>query len=166
MMSFTDNMNELIESFTSFKQTIQEKLKKEFKTIIAKLFEENSELKAIVWEQYTPYFNDGDPCIFQVNDFAFTNATGDDLQDIRYGKYDGKNEDVRALSSYTTLTSKWARDEDKEYAKLIDFETCKKVGQLMSSSEMKDVMLATFGDHVRVIATREGFSIEEFDHDL
>lgn len=165
MMSFTDNMNELIESFTSFKQTIQEKLKKEFKTIISKLFEQNSELKAIVWVQYTPYFNDGDPCIFQIGDVSFTNATGNDLQDIHWGEYDGKNKDVRVLSTYTTLTGKWARDEDKEYAKLIDFETCKKVGQLMTSEEMKDVMLATFGDHVKVIATREGFTIEEYDHD-
>ena len=165
MMTYTDNMNEIIKSFTEYKQTVQEKLKKEFKAIITKLFEENSELKAIVWEQYTPYFSDGDPCIFRVNEVAFTNATGDDLDDIRYGEYDGENEDVRALSSYFTPNSQWSRKEDNEYAKLIDFETFKAVGQLMTSSEMKDVMLTTFGDHVRVVATREGFSIDEFDHD-
>jgi hypothetical protein len=45
------------------------------------------------------------------------------------------------------------------------FETFKAFGQLMTSSEMKDVLLATFGDHVRVVVTREGFSIDEFDHD-
>ena len=86
------------------------------------------------------------------------------MDDIRYGEYDGKNEDVSVLSSYFTPNSQWSRKEDNEYAKLIDFETFKAVGQLMTSSEMKDVMLTTFGDHVRVVATREGFSIDEFDH--
>jgi hypothetical protein len=165
MMTYTDNMNEIIKSFTEYKQTVQETLKKEFKAIITKLFEENSELKAIVWEQFTPYFSDGDPCIFSVNEVAFTNATGDDLDDIRYGEYDGENEDVRVLSSYFTPNSQWSRKEDNEYAKLIDFKTFKAFGQLMTSSEMKDVMLATFGDHVRVVVTREGFSIDEFDHE-
>jgi len=164
-MTHIDNMNEIIKSFTEFKQTVQEKLKKEFKAIITKLFEENSELKAIVWEQYTPYFSDGDPCIFSVGDVAITNATGKDLNDIRYGEYDGKNNDVRVLSSYFTPNSQWSSKEDNEYAKLIDFETFKAFGQLMRSSEMKDVMLATFGDHVRVVATQEGFSIDEFDHE-
>lgn len=164
-MTYTDNMNEIIKSFTEYKETVQGKLKKEFKAIITKLFEENSELKAIVWEQFTPYFSDGDPCIFSVGEVGFTNATGKDLNDIRYGEYDGENKNVRVLSSYFTPNSQWSMKEDNEYAKLIDFETCKIVGQLMQSSGMKDVMLATFGDHVKVVATREGFLIDEFDHD-
>lgn len=164
-MSHADKMNEMIESLTSFKQTVQEKLKREFKVVITSLFEDNPELKAIVWEQYTPYFMDGDPCIFGVCDVAFTNATGDDLKDIHYGEYDGKNEDVCVVSTGFNPNSRWARPKDVEYSKLIDLDTCIKVGHLMLSTEMKDVMLATFGDHVRVVATREGFSIEEHDHD-
>ena len=141
MMTYIDDMNEIIKSFSEYKQTVQEKLKKDFKAIITKLFEENSELKAIVWEQYTPYFNDGDPCNFGLTEVVFTNATGDDLDDISYGSYDGENEDVCVFSEYN------------------------EVERLMTSSGMEDVMLATFGDHVRVVATREGFSISRFDHD-
>jgi hypothetical protein len=140
-MTYIDDMNEIIKSFTEYRQSVQEKLKKEFKAVITKLFEENSELKAIVWEQYTPYFNDGNTCYFALTEVVFTNATGDDLDLISYGGYDGENEDVCVFSEY------------------------REVERLMVSSGMEDVMLAMFGDHVRVVATREGFSISRFDHD-
>ncbi len=47
----------------------------------------------------------------------------------------------------------------------IDFDSCVQLGKLMESNEMEGVMLATFGDHVKVIATRDGFDIQEYDHD-
>jgi hypothetical protein len=35
-----------------------------FKTLAAKLFADNPELESFGWKQYTPHFNDGDPCVF------------------------------------------------------------------------------------------------------
>jgi len=32
------------------------------------LFDEFEEIVAVRWRQYTPYFNDGDPCVFRVNE--------------------------------------------------------------------------------------------------
>lgn len=29
-------------------------------------------IKAIRWHQYTPAFNDGEPCVFSVNDYSYT----------------------------------------------------------------------------------------------
>ena len=40
-------------------------------------------LKAIRWNQYTPYFNDGDPCTFSVGEVMFLvdGAAEDDGED-------------------------------------------------------------------------------------
>ena len=43
-------------------------LQKEFDA----LFIEYPEIGKIEWTQYTPYFNDGDPCVFGVGELAFT----------------------------------------------------------------------------------------------
>ena len=160
-----ENMNDMILSFRTFKEEIQTKLKTEFKKIISTLFEQNPKLNAIVWTQYTPYFRDGDPCVFSVEEVSFTNATGDGLNDINWGEYDGKNKDVACLTSYFNPKNKWETDANRVFATEIDFESCKKLTNLMESNEMSDVMLATFGDHVKVVATREGFDIQEYDHD-
>ena len=163
-MDCLDDMNALISSFREFKQTIQEKLKVEFKLVISKLFENNPELKAIVWTQYTPYFNDGDECVFRVGEVGFTNAIEEeDLNNIGWGEYEGDNENIVCFTSYFNI--KYANKKEKEYLNLIDVEACKQLGSFMTSSEMEDVMLATFGNHVRVVATREGFSVEEYQHD-
>ena len=160
-----ENMNDMILSYRKFKDEIQTKLKTAFKKNISTLFEQNPKLNAIVWTQYTPYFADGDPCVFSVGEVSFTNATGDDLNDISYGEYDGENEDVVCLSTYTSLDSTWIDEKTKVYAEEIDFNLCVQLGKLMESNEMEGVMLATFGDHVKVIATRDGFDIQEYDHD-
>jgi hypothetical protein len=36
---------------------------------------------------------------------------------------------------------------------------------MIGSSEMEDIMLEMFGDHVKVVATRNGFDVEDYDHD-
>jgi hypothetical protein len=164
-MDYMENMNDMILSYRKFKDEIQTKLKTAFKKNISTLFEQNPKLNAIVWTQYTPYFADGDPCVFSVGEVSFTNATGDDLNDISYGEYDGENEDVVCLSTYTSLDSTWIDEKTKVYAEEIDFNLCVQLGKLMESNEMEGVMLATFGDHVKVIATRDGFDIQEYDHD-
>ena len=46
-----------------------------------KLFEDNPDLVKITWRQYTPYFNDGDTCVFSANHTyadVFTKATSED----------------------------------------------------------------------------------------
>jgi hypothetical protein len=42
---------------------------------------------------------------------------------------------------------------------------CNAFSRMICSSEMEDVMKAMFGDHVKVVATREGFDVDDYDHD-
>ncbi len=36
--------------------------------VLQPIFDANPTLEAVRWTQYTPYFNDGEPCVFGVNE--------------------------------------------------------------------------------------------------
>ena len=109
-------------------------LSKEFK----KAFAAHPDLKAIQWRQYTPYFNDGDPCRFHTHDFDMKFA--DTPEDA------GDNEDG--------FESTYGDRYESPAAKAVSA-----VGRIDD-----EVYLAVFGDHCRVTATRTGFEVEGYDH--
>jgi hypothetical protein len=156
----------------------QEKLRKQFQDTAQELFKEttkaffdgNPGVKAVIWSQYTPYWNDGDECTFSVNDPVFTNATGDQLDDITYEEYEGEDEGIWVSESWGfTSTSDWAKEKKNEISAksddIIDFGSCVSFAKMIQSDAMEDVMLAMFGNHVRIIVTRDGFDIQDYDHD-
>lgn len=112
----------------------------------------NPEVEAIRWKQYTPYFNDGDPCVFRVRDpeVKLSGGTGDEGDD-EDGFQDSFSirpwDDVRARSTPTPLS--------------IDLDA---LGKLFDDAE--DAMKATFGDHAQITVARgEDAEVEEYDHD-
>ena len=153
-----NTLNTLIEDYTKIKSQFQKDatilLKEEFKNF----FKEFPEIKVIKWTQYTPYFMDGDPCEFGVNEPTFSNA--DDPSIIStYGEIDSDDVDE----------SIWAASADYgTFPKHFPKETVKKLKELSSmlqSSEMSEVLEATFGDHVVVTVTAKGIEVEEYEHD-
>jgi len=78
-----------------FQATAQELFKKTTKNF----FDSVPEIKAFYWSQYTPYFNDGDECVFSVNDVYFTNTT--DTDNIEWEEeYNGEEENVFIYSGW------------------------------------------------------------------
>jgi hypothetical protein len=129
-----------------------------FKESLKSFFELNPGINALRWTQYTPYFNDGDACVFGVNDVYFTNAKGEQLNDVNswgWGEYEGDDEDVWAESYMTYLSGKQG----------VNAASCEFLSSMINSSEMVDIMEQMFGDHVCVTVTREGIDVEEYDHD-
>jgi len=50
------------------------------------VFDANPKLEKIRWRQYTPYFNDGDPCIFRVHEATVRlNGMAEDAGDYENG---------------------------------------------------------------------------------
>jgi hypothetical protein len=148
----------------------EEQARAMFKEITKEFFEKNPGITGVVWTQYTPYFNDGDTCVFRVGEPTFTNAPIDELSSISYGEYGGDTEGVWAAESVghvLTSTYEWY----KETADLIkasggvDAESCNLFAKAVCSGLMEDVMKAMFGDHIKVIATRDGFDVDGYDHD-
>jgi hypothetical protein len=156
------DFNEFEKLIDDYQKTVAEtrqKLSTNIKTIFKQIFEENPTINAFCWEQYTPYFNDGDTCTFSVVSICATNATGDDPNLIKWGEYLGDNEDVEIFDCYSTSK------KQKEFVKSFNSEQVMKFLKMLESDDLRDVMLATFGDHVNVVATRDGFEITECYHD-
>lgn len=61
-----------IADFRRMKAEYEEKLKTDglaaMKTAFIDFFNEHPDIHALSWRQYTPYFNDGDPCVFGVRE--------------------------------------------------------------------------------------------------
>ena len=168
MSNIQDEFDKLLEEQNELRVRFQAKAQELFKQTTKEFFEKNPAVTAIVWTQYTPFFNDGDTCEFNVNDPYFTNANEEQMDDITsYGEYQGEDEGVWSESD-------WVLCGDSEYCvkqrasmnlEGVDPQSIKKFSKLIQSGDMEDVMKAVFNDHVRVVATRSGFDVDEYDHD-
>lgn len=171
MSNFKDRFETLIENQKELKRVFSESATALFKETTKEFFELNPGVKAVLWRQYTPYFNDGDTCEFGVSCVTFTNAEGDDLHDISWGEYDGENESIWATENLKyTLTPPTGYGTDY-YADIrdkitgVDVESANLLDTMIQSSEFSDVLKDIFGDHVTVVATRDGFDVSDCDHD-
>lgn len=168
MSALQEKFDQLLEEQEALRKKFQETAQQLFKETTKEFFDGNPAITAVVWTQYTPYFNDGDTCEFSVHEPSFTNAP--DPENVRWGEYEGDEEGVFAVEnpSYVMKTDREYYAETREaIAKAggIDVDSCEAFSRMIQSSAMEDVMEAMFGDHVKVIATREGFDVEDYEHD-
>lgn len=148
-----------IDDYKKFQAEFQAKAQDKIKEIFEAFWEKNPAIKAVIWTQYAPHFNDGDPCVFSVNDPHFTNAEGEDLYDVsRWGEYEGDNEDI--WSNYY-----FGGDYGTPAPEGVDEASTKELSNFLCSSVLSSAMEATFGSDSSVIATRQGFRVEYYDHD-
>lgn len=150
-----EQLSELVEQFQEFQREFQVKAREEIKKLFQKFWELNPGVNAVIWTQYAPYFNDGEPCEFNVYDPTFTNATGYDINDIVYDMYDGEKEEVWA----ETLWGLKYREESREG---VNRDSLEAIAEMLCSGSLEDTMKAMFGTDSRVIATRDGFEVEDY----
>lgn len=125
---------------------MQEYGKKVFKEESAALFADNPDLVSYRWTQYTPYFNDGDECVFSVHDYIeVTFSDGEVLQD-----WDGSDWDIKDASK------SGVSEENIDTA-------CAAVELVRAIPE--EVMKAIFGDHVEVTIFSDHVEVEEYEHE-
>lgn len=166
MSELQNKFDQLINEQRELQKKFQETAQSLFKETMKEFWEKNPGVSAVVWTQYTPYFNDGETCEFGVNDPCFTNAP--DPENINWGEYEGEEENVWALESYVLTSDREYYVEEQKLALSsgnVDAASCSLLSKMICSGELEDVMEAMFGNHVKVIATRDGFDIEDFNHD-
>jgi hypothetical protein len=143
------NVIQALNEASSKRKQIQEEAAAAVKAVLApglNLFmREHPEVKAIGWTQYTPYFNDGEPCVFNFHGLhaSMEEERGDSLYDEGWAEIYGKKAD----DGWTQQT--W--DDLVALAKAL--------------SDADEDLEAAFGDHVQVIVTPEGVDVEEYSHD-
>lgn len=143
------------------------------------------------WTQYTPYFNDGDPCIFHVIEALAVTLTDDEsvtpcpgctrpLSPASYEcgycetenpAYDPDYDDdgsagVERNSALGHRNRSW-EDDPGVYTGPDEarYDRCLALERALGSGAFDDVVLEHFGDHCTVTVRRDGISISEYSHD-
>jgi hypothetical protein len=167
-----NKIEKLAEELNAFKAEFQEKGKTVLKECFTEFFDKYPEIKAITWTQYTPYFNDGETCVFGVGDFwALTHKAYELYIDDRgYAEeFDISETDSKAMEKAYGQRYSWKLEPGQvpiykytDHSYNVD-EVQQAVKQLRSIPE--DIYEDLFGDHAEVVATKDGFEVEEYEHD-
>ena len=136
-----DKLKEVSEQLAESKRKLEEFAKNEGKSAIgaafAECFEPPTKLEAIEWLQYTAYFNDGDPTRFRVQDPDLISIDGDEVKTWSNSKL------VEAFGEATISKFNEAWDQLPD-----------------------ELLLAVFGDHVKIRITKDEVEVTEYsDHD-
>lgn len=128
-------------------------------------------MKAFGWQQYTPYFNDGDPCTFRVNGAWFLTADDPDVGDVEdFYTFELDYTDHPSLGK---LETEWAgswpnREVVSETYQGPDEERYRRTKALSDAiigGAFEDVLLEAFGDHAEVKVTASGITVDSYHHD-
>lgn len=178
--------DELATVMAEAKAKIEAEGKRALKEYLEDTFIAYPQIKAIGWTQYTPYFNDGDECIFSVREpqLLLAESQKDDEEDYEdefgpgwrdsYSFYDyveDKTQTPRQSTKYNPNTRKhepydyyprvkvYATPEDEALYGLLN-------NLYTSFQQNQEILKSVFGDHVRVKAYADGnIEIEPYYHD-
>lgn len=152
-------IEKFVQEYQQFVQEFSKKAQENLKIFLNQFFEENPGVNVITWTQYAPYFNDGEPCEFCVHDPTFSNAVDpDDIKQLYDGFYDGEDESIWAVASYSSKNEK-IND--------VNMQSVSTLSKFITSEAMEDVLRTVFGEDNRIIITRDGIVSEDYsgDHD-
>ena len=158
------------------KKQVQKELQAEFTGALTELFDAYPFVKSLSFTAYTPFFNDGDTCEYNVHhDYCNFNGYDED-RDV-----EGEGVDVLQLAketiyveepnpNYDPSTSRWGNDKTKWVRKPNpDFNPLYKEAVDAFREALAvvddDNWMDMVGDHVKVTITREGIETNEYDHD-
>lgn len=117
------------------------------------LFDNYPVLASFSWTQYTPYFNDGDSCVFTVNDYiTVTDIDGNEQEDVT----------AWSVRHYAERGTDW---QGKPYTPseldLAAVATC----DFLAEFETEDYLMM-FGDHTKVTVHRDGrVDTDDYHHE-
>lgn len=138
-------------------------------------------IHTIGWTQYTPYFNDGEPCEFSVGQPWFTTTglpkldeeTGAPTDQHDLGEddddFEGYSYEMSTYSRHPTLGGVLSRYNQPEqpYAGPDEalWNACKELSDAIEGGEFEDELLEAFGDHAEVRIRASGITVDGYSHD-
>lgn len=128
-------------------------------------------MKAFGWSQYTPYFNDGDPCTFRVGTPWFLTVDDPDVDDVEdtysyeidYSEHPslGKTEDTYegVWPDRKVVSSIYTGPDEERYKRV------RALSAAINGGAFEDVLLEAFGDHAEVVVRPSGIRVDFYSHD-
>jgi hypothetical protein len=154
-------LREKQEEIKKMKKEMIEASNKIFTELTKSIFEEHPKVKSFGWNQYTPYFNDGDTCTFSANtDYIRINEEYVDdsnwVNETIITNYGTWNRDKKVYEGRTEVPN---LNYDVELSKASDDIT-----EFLSNFD-DEFFISKFGDHAEITVTAEGVSVDEYEHD-
>lgn len=133
-----------IDEVKELQKLVQEKSKEVLGEVFKEFFAQNPEIQSLKWEQYTPHFNDGEPCVFRI----YSLRVCKDLESEEGDYEDGY------LTTYDL-------DDTKDLVLIAN------ITQLEETLELiEDTLAAEYGDGSVITISKDGtVEVDEYDHD-
>jgi hypothetical protein len=144
-------------------------------------------IESFGWTQYTPYFNDGEPCVFSVNEeLSVTLVDGNSTPPcVRCG---GRLSQVQEECPNCGLDNPSYDEDSYEETEGVEnngalgrrvglesgtyigpdearYDRCLALEEAISSGAFDDVLLEHFGDHCHVTITKDAIRVSTYSHD-
>lgn len=200
-MSYIENIEHEISELNAKIEVLRTEMRNKAQPLITNLvkdfLDKYPKVENIFWTQYTPYFNDGEECIFGVNEIYLTIEGDDDVDDYE-GSQLYTQRDLDYYENQLKIAENYQRDPSvyiaekktrwnpvpKPYYTIREAEN--KIGEIRTFfiehnvEQMKkdfdevrtginvideEYMKDIYGDHVKVVISRNGTFVDEYDHD-
>jgi hypothetical protein len=117
------------------------------------------------WAQYTPYFNDGDPCVFSADSFWVRLDSDTDDTERWEMEIDGERKEAlgrRPLLSWkdgkATYGPFTGSDEER-------YDRVMALNDAVVGGSFDDALLEAFGDHAEVTLRKDKIIIDTYSHE-
>lgn len=122
------------------------------------------------WSQYTPYFNDGEPCEFSADEPWVRTTAEVNTEEESFSEYDL---DLWGHPSLGKVTGHWEGEwPNRKYVKdgyegpdEARYNRCRALSRALQSGAFDNVLLEHFGDHARITVRKDGIEVEFYEHD-
>jgi hypothetical protein len=183
----SNKLTKLVKQVEDLRRKMQQDGQIALKEAFSDFFDAHPEATAIVWTQYTPYFNDGDACTFGINYFELkvdVNKVADDIKFLldksgHNDEYDwGGGCAARSISRIEDTAANRKLKKDNHYYNDLYKDLTLRQLELKEKSLLEDfkeltnschaipeILETILGDHIKVTATKKGFSIDDYSHD-
>lgn len=154
--------------FDEMKRRLIESFRQSLNEMASNIFIAIPKLKTIHWHQFTPYFNDGDECIFNVRTMFFYNHIPTqyirDLYDYEEAQEENPNKsDTDWCFELDTYSLDKNLEKAKSFLSIEEVNFIEKFSKTIRSN--KEFVKEIFGDHCIVIFNQDGITIKDYcDH--
>jgi hypothetical protein len=125
------------------------------------IFDKYPTLESFGWTQYTPYFNDGETCVFYTNT-SYININGECVDEADWSQKT-KIIDWGTWNKDTRKYEGRVEEDNHDYDSILT-EASNEIVDFLGRFD-NDFYLSKFGDHAEITVTKDGVDISDYDHD-
>lgn len=161
--AFKDPMEQILEAKAAYRTALDVYGKQALNNLFKEFVDKTPGVVSICWTQYTPYFNDGDPCTFSVHDPIAEFVDGYEMDDATDRRVGLTPKGIEALNAKDWNVWREMPEQEKfTESGLLFLKMSRAI-----CGDLSDLCEELFGDHSKVtynIETEE-FIAESYDHD-